>query len=102
MAQLTGRNLQALAQQPATFIPLLEAHARGATLPATVADAYAQACRTLCTETWDEDFARRQGRPAVDHLLAIARWTAAAMQFSRCAALVDGPRAGGSEWTWTP
>ena len=66
-------------------------------LPDTVADAYAQACRTLCTETRDEDFTRRQARPAVDHLLAVASWVAAAMQFSRCPALVDGPPAGEGE-----
>lgn len=97
VAQVTGRNLQALAQQPATLIPLLEAHDHGAALPATVADAYAQACRTLCRETREEDFTRRQERPATDGLLAVARWIAAALQFSRCAALVDGPRAGEGE-----
>jgi hypothetical protein len=97
VTQVADRNLQALAQQPVTLIPLLEARVRGVALPATVAQAYAQACRTLCTETWEEDFSRRQGRPGVDHLLAVARWTAAALQFSRCPALVDQPPAGEGE-----
>ncbi|WP_406490305.1 hypothetical protein OHB06_52265 [Streptomyces sp. NBC_01604] len=97
MTEVGSRNLEALTQQPVTLVPLIEAHAHGVALPATVADAYAQACRTLCTETREEDFTRRQGRPPVDHLLAIARWAAAAMQFSRCAALVDGPPAGEGE-----
>ncbi|MEU9380025.1 hypothetical protein AB0D38_02995 [Streptomyces sp. NPDC048279] len=95
--QITGRGLQALAQQPVTLHPLLEAQARGEKLPETVAEAYDQACRTLCTETWFQDFARRQTRPAVDHLLEVARWAAAALQFSRSPALTDGEPAAGEE-----
>lgn len=90
--RVTGRGREALAEQPVTLIPLLEARAEGEPLPTTVAEAYEQACRTLCTETRPEDFTRRQERPAVDHLLEVARWTAAALQFSRSAALVDGER----------
>ncbi|WSQ15094.1 hypothetical protein OG604_49475 [Streptomyces sp. NBC_01231] len=95
--QITGRGLQALAQQPVTLHPLLEAQARGEKLPETVAEAYDQACRTLCTETWSLDFARRQTRPAVDHLLEVARWAAAALQFSRSPALTDGEPTAGEE-----
>ncbi|BBJ37434.1 hypothetical protein SSPO_001520 [Streptomyces antimycoticus] len=87
--QATGRSLEALAQQPVTLIPLLEAQARGEELPKTVAEAYVQACSTLCTETWSQGFARRQERPAADHLLEVARWAAAALQFSRLPALTD-------------
>ncbi|MCC9711824.1 hypothetical protein E4N62_45410 [Streptomyces sp. MNU76] len=97
VTEIRSRNLEALTEQPVTLVPLIEAHAHGVALPATVSDAYAQACRTLCTETRDEGFTRRQGRPPVDHLLAIARWAAAAMQFSRCPALVDGPCTGEGE-----
>lgn len=95
--QITGRGLQALAQQPVTLLPLLEAQARGEKLPETVAEAYDQACRTLCTETWSQDFARRQTRPAAEHLLEVARWAAAALQFSRSPALTDGALTGGEE-----
>ncbi|MEV6534160.1 hypothetical protein AB0M86_31955 [Streptomyces sp. NPDC051639] len=87
--QVTGRSVQALSQQPVTLNPLLEAQARGEKLPETVAEAYDQACRTLCTETWPQPFAQRQERPAVDHLLEVARWAAAALQFSRSPALTD-------------
>ncbi len=87
--QVTGRGLEALAQQPVTLIPLLEAQAWGEELPKTVAEAYEQACRTLCTETWSQVFARRQERPSADHLLEVARWAAAALQFSRLPALTD-------------
>ncbi|MFJ8097646.1 hypothetical protein [Streptomyces griseofuscus] len=95
--QITGRGLQALAQQPVTLHPLLEAQARGEKLPETVAEAYDQACRTLCTETWSQDFARRQTRPTADHLLEVARWIAAALQFSRSPALTDGKPTAGEE-----
>ncbi|WP_344629678.1 hypothetical protein [Streptomyces glaucosporus] len=95
--RLVDRSLEALAQQPVTLVSLLESQARGEQLPTTVVEAYEQACRMLCTETWDEDFSRRQERPAVEHLLAIARWVAAALQFARCAALVDGPHVGEGE-----
>ncbi|WP_123980636.1 hypothetical protein [Streptomyces sp. Ag109_O5-1] len=95
--KITGRSLQALAQQPVTLQPLLEAQARGEKLPETVAEAYDQACRSLCTETWSQDFARRQTRPAADHLLDVARWAAAALQFSRSPALTDGEPETGEE-----
>ncbi|MFD6548537.1 hypothetical protein [Streptomyces sp. NPDC058398] len=88
--QVIGRGLEALAEQPVTLIPLLEAQARGEELPETVAEAYEQACRTLCTETWAEGYVRRQERPAVDNLLEVARWAAAALHFSRSAALAEG------------
>ncbi|WP_327692441.1 hypothetical protein [Streptomyces sp. NBC_00459] len=88
--QVTGRSAEALAQQPVTLNPLLEAQARGEKLPETVAEAYDQACRTLCTETWQQGFAQRQEQPAVDHLLEVARWAAAALQFSRAQVLTDG------------
>lgn len=88
--QVTGRSVEALAQQPVTLTPLLEAQAQGKELPQTVADAYEQACRTLCTETWPQGFTQRQERPAVDHLLEVARWAATALQFSRSPALTDG------------
>ncbi|MFF0384120.1 hypothetical protein [Streptomyces sp. NPDC004286] len=71
------------------MIPLLEAQARGEELPGTVVDAYDQACRRLCTENWPQGFAQRQEWPTVDHLLEVARWAAAALQFSRSTALID-------------
>ncbi|MFH8804918.1 NACHT domain-containing protein [Streptomyces sp. NPDC017936] len=94
MEHVLSRGLQALAQQPATLIPLITAQTEGRELPTTVAEAFAQACRTLCTETWSQNFSQRQERPPVDHLLDVARWAAAALQFSRCAALADGARPG--------
>ncbi|MFG2134786.1 hypothetical protein ACGFNV_44530 [Streptomyces sp. NPDC048751] len=87
--QVASRGLGALAQQPVTLVPLLKAQARGEELPKTVAEAYEQACRTLCTETWAQGFVQRQERPAADHLLEVARWTAAALQFGRTPALTD-------------
>ncbi|MFF3876070.1 hypothetical protein [Streptomyces sp. NPDC001978] len=87
--QVTGRSLEALAQQPVTLNPLLDAQSRGEELPKTVAEAYDQACRTLCTETWSQGFAQRQDRPAVDQLLEVARWVAAALQFGHSAVLTD-------------
>ncbi|WP_159027740.1 NACHT domain-containing NTPase [Streptomyces pactum] len=92
-----SRGLQALAQQPATLIPLITARTEGRELPTTVAEAFAQACRTLCTETRPQNFSQRQERPSVDHLLDVARWAAAALQFSPCAALTDGARPGPGE-----
>lgn len=88
-----GRGLEALAEQPVTLIPLLDAQAEGEELPKTVAEAYDRACRRLCTETWPQGFAQRQDRPAVDHLLEVARWAAAALQFSHSPALADHERA---------
>lgn len=87
--QVSGRGLVALAEQPVTLIPLVEAQAEGEELPKTVAEAYDQACRRLCTETWPQGFVQRQERPAVDHLLEVARWAAAALQFGRSPALTD-------------
>lgn len=49
MEHVLSRGLQALAQQPATRIPL---RTEVRELPTTVAETFAQACRTLCTETW--------------------------------------------------
>ncbi|MFE6470172.1 NACHT domain-containing protein [Streptomyces rochei] len=97
MEHVLSRGLQALAQQPATLIPLIRAQTEGRDLPTTVAEAFTQACRTLCTETWPQNFSQRQERPFVDHLLDVARWAAAALQFSRCAALADGTRHGPGE-----
>ncbi|MCX5063831.1 MULTISPECIES: hypothetical protein [unclassified Streptomyces] len=87
--EVSGRGLAALAEQPVTLIPLLDAQAEGEALPKTVAEAYNQACRRLCTESWPQGFVQRQERPAVDHLLEVARWAAAALQFSRVPALAD-------------
>ncbi|MFI6661470.1 NACHT domain-containing protein [Streptomyces sp. NPDC050523] len=87
--RVTGRSLEALAQHPVTLIPLLDAQADGRELPKTVAEAYEQACQSLCTESWEEGFEQRQERPTVDHLLEVARWTAAALQFSRIPALTE-------------
>jgi hypothetical protein len=95
--QVWSRGLEALAEQPVTLIPLLEAQARGEELPGTVAKAYDQACRRLCTETWPQGFAQRQERPPVDHLLEVARWAAAALQFGRSPALIDRESALASE-----
>ncbi len=78
--QVTGRSLEPLSQQPVTLIPLLTAREQGKELPGTVAEAFNQACRMLCTENWEQGFARRQDRPTVDDLLEVARWTAAALQ----------------------
>ncbi|MFK0187861.1 hypothetical protein ACIQV1_27060 [Streptomyces rubiginosohelvolus] len=89
VAQVSGRGLEALAEQPVTLIPLLDAQAAGEELPETVAEAYDQACRRLCTETWSQGFAQRQDQPAVDHLLEVARWAAAALQFSHSSAVAD-------------
>ncbi|MFC9463183.1 NACHT domain-containing protein [Streptomyces coelicoflavus] len=97
MEHVLSRGLQALAQQPATLIPLITARTEGRELPSTVAEAFAQACRTLCTETWAQNFSQRQERPSVDHLLEVARWAAAAMQFGPCAALADGALPGPGE-----
>lgn len=92
---ITARHLTALAEHPVTLIPLLKARQDGEALPETVSEAYQQACRTLCTESRKESFERRQARPAVNHLLEVARWVAAALQFSRGTALVDrAPQAG--------
>ncbi|MFJ2008333.1 hypothetical protein [Streptomyces chartreusis] len=91
--QVSGRGLEALAEQPVTLIPLLDAQAEGEELPKTVAEAYDRACRRLCTETWSQGFAQRQERPAVDHLLEVARWAAAALQLSHSPALADHERA---------
>jgi hypothetical protein len=87
--RVTGRGLEALSQQPVTLIPLLDAQADGKELPRTVAEAYEQACRRLCKESWDQRFEQRQTRPTVDHLLEVARWAAAALQFSRIPALTE-------------
>ncbi|MGW6457522.1 hypothetical protein ACWF94_16650 [Streptomyces sp. NPDC055078] len=87
--EVSDRGLAALAEQPVTLIPLLDARADGEELPRTVADAYDQACRRLCTETWSQGFALRQERPPVDHLLHVARWAASALQFGRVPALAD-------------
>ncbi|MET7379903.1 hypothetical protein ABZT08_13980 [Streptomyces sp. NPDC005526] len=95
--QITGRSVEALAQQPVTLNPLLEAQKRGEKLPETVAEAYDQACRTLCAETWSQDFTRRQARPTADHLLEVARWAAAAVQFSHSPVLTDGEPVTGEE-----
>ncbi|MEU6071047.1 hypothetical protein ABZ864_43050 [Streptomyces sp. NPDC047082] len=95
--QITGRGLEALAQQPVTLNPLLEAQERGEKLPETVTEAYDQACRTLCAETRSQDFTRRQARPTVDYLLEVARWAAAALQFSHSPALTDGEPVEGEE-----
>ncbi|MFE7244391.1 hypothetical protein [Streptomyces sp. NPDC057580] len=93
--QVSTRVLAALAEQPATLIPLLKSQEQGERLPDTVAEAYGQACRTLCTETWQQGFEQRQNRPAADDLLEVARWTAAVLQFSRSTALSDEePRTG--------
>ncbi|MFJ1656459.1 hypothetical protein ACIOC2_34865 [Streptomyces sp. NPDC088337] len=94
MEHVLSRGLQALAQQPATLIPLIAARTEGRELPTTVAEAFAQACRTLCTETRPQNFSQRQERPSVDHLLDLARWAAAALQFGPYAALADGARPG--------
>lgn len=92
---VTVRGLTALAEQPVTLIPLLDAQGHGEALPETLSEAYGQACRRLCTETRQEGYERRHNRPGVDHLLQVARWTAAALQFSRSTALVDRePEAG--------
>ncbi|MFI6875789.1 hypothetical protein ACIBL6_20380 [Streptomyces sp. NPDC050400] len=81
--EVCARGLEALAEQPVTLIPLLKSREEGEELPRTVAQAYDQACRRLCAETRDQSFAQRQESPTVDHLLGVARWAAAALQFSR-------------------
>ncbi|MFD0425271.1 NACHT domain-containing protein [Streptomyces parvus] len=85
---INSRGLTALAQQPVTLIPLLKACENREPLPETVVEAYQQACRRLCTETRQEG-SEHQSRPAADHLLEVARWVAAALQFSSATALVD-------------
>ncbi|MEU6170015.1 hypothetical protein [Streptomyces tanashiensis] len=58
----------------------------------------ATACRTLCTETWQQDFERSKNRPTADDLLDVARWAAAVLQFSRSTALADSmPGTGDAE-----
>ena len=95
--RVIGRGLRALTEQPVTLHPLLEAQAQGEELPATVAEAYDQACRMLLTETWPQRFSQRLEQPAVDHLMEVARWTAAALQLSHSPAITDREPALGTD-----
>ncbi|MFI0901880.1 hypothetical protein [Streptomyces sp. NPDC020983] len=95
--RVVGRGVEALTEQPVTLNPLLKAQADGEELPETVAEAYDQACRMLLTETWPQGFTQSQERPAIGHLMEVARWAAAALQFSRCPAITDREPVAGAD-----
>ncbi len=102
MEHVLSRGLQALAQQPATLIPLIRAQTEGRDLPTTVAEAFTQACRTLCTETWPQNFSQRQERP----LWTISStWPAGPRPPCSSAGAPRSPTApatGRESCTWTP
>jgi hypothetical protein len=91
IAELEQRRLVVpMASWPVTLNPLLAAAAQDRPLPASLAEAFSQACERLCTET---NPTRRDGitpdHPGPAALLAIGRRLAAALQFGADGTLAD-------------
>ncbi|MGW0868945.1 hypothetical protein ACWD3Z_00475 [Streptomyces sp. NPDC002740] len=90
---LRERGLSELAKAPVTLLQLIEHQRVHGALPATVADAYHQACLRLCTETRrSSDIRDLRSQPTGEHLLAVAARVAAVMQFAAHTTLCDDPQ----------
>ncbi|WP_328674917.1 hypothetical protein [Streptomyces sp. NBC_00343] len=91
------QGLVALATHPVTLLQLLESYADHARLPATVHQAYLEACLRLCTEhRRSTDPRQLQAQTSPEHLLAVAARLAAAVQFGPYATVSDTPFTGNS------
>ncbi|WP_432176675.1 hypothetical protein [Streptomyces sp. Tue6028] len=90
LKSIQQQGLIALATHPLTLLPLLNSYADHAQLPATVYDAYLQACLHLCTEERRPTDPRQlQAQASPEHLLAVAARLAATMQFGPYTAVTD-------------
>ncbi|MDC2960453.1 hypothetical protein PO587_39130 [Streptomyces gilvifuscus] len=86
------QRLVALATHPVTLLQLLDSYAAHTRLPATVHEAYLQACLRLCAEHrrfTDPHQMKTQTSP--EHLLAVAARLAAALQFGPYTVVADAP-----------
>ncbi|SOE19085.1 hypothetical protein [Streptomyces sp. OK228] len=82
LESIQQQGLIALATHPVTLLQLLDSYAVHAQLPATVYDAYLQACLRLCTEhRRSTDPQQLQTQTSPEHLLAVAARLAATLQF---------------------
>jgi hypothetical protein len=89
------QGLVALATHPVTLLQLLESYADHARLPATVHQAYLEACLRLCTEhRRSTDPRQLQAQTSPEQLLAVAARLAAVVQFGPYATVSDTPFTG--------
>ncbi|MFI9616791.1 NACHT domain-containing protein [Streptomyces sp. NPDC052023] len=90
LESIQQQGLVALATHPVTLLQLLDSYAVHARLPATVHDAYLQACLRLCTEhRRPTNPAQLQTQTSPEHLLAVAARLAATMQFGPYTAVTE-------------
>ncbi|MBF9073909.1 hypothetical protein [Streptacidiphilus fuscans] len=86
------RGMVALATIPVTLRQLLLNYAEHEALPATLQDAYSQACLSLCREHRRPAGTQRQHAVAsAEQLLTVAARAGAALQFAGLEALADSP-----------
>ncbi|SHH33319.1 hypothetical protein [Streptomyces sp. 3214.6] len=92
LESIQQQGLVALATHPVTLLQLLDSYVVHARLPATVHDAYLQACLRLCTEhRRSNDPSQLQAQTSPEHLLAVAARLAATMQFASYTAVTEAP-----------
>ncbi|MEU1259295.1 hypothetical protein ABZ445_39020 [Streptomyces chartreusis] len=90
LESIRQQGLIALATHPVTLLQLLGSYADHAQLPATVYDAYLQACLRLCTEhRRSTDPQQLQTQTSPEHLLAVAARLAATLQFGPYTAVAE-------------
>ncbi|MFK0127137.1 hypothetical protein ACIQSP_27985 [Streptomyces nigra] len=90
LESIQQQGLVALATHPVTLLQLLDSYALHARLPATVHDAYLQACLRLCTEhRRPTNPTQLQAQASPEHLLAVAARLAATMQFGPYTAVTE-------------